>query len=384
MSCSPFARLSSALILSLTIGAGLSRAADLSQPLAVIRAVAPQGKGHATAIQAVQKVSQASAADLPQILAAMDGANPIATNWLRVAAEAVAQRATGEGKLPKSDLEKFLADAKHAPRARRLAYELVASVDATAEQRLIPTLLDDPSLELRRDAVAQLLAAAAKETDKSAALAAYQKSFRHSRDLDQIKESAAKIRELRGEPHIAAHMGYVLNWKLIGPFDNLDDKGWDVAYPPETKVDLAAELEGQKGKVKWLQHITADDYGRVDLNKILANHKGAIAYAYVEFVADRDQPCDLRMGTSNASKVWLNGELVGATHVYHANEVIDQYIAKGQLRRGKNSLLLKICQNEQTEAWAQDWAFQFRVCDAIGTAILSQDRPGQKVAIFIQ
>jgi hypothetical protein len=90
------------------------------------------------------------------------------------------------------------------------------------------------------------------------------------------------------------------------------------------------------------------------------------------------------MGTSNASKVWLNGELVGATHVYHANEVIDQYIAKGQLRRGKNSLLLKICQNEQTEAWAQDWAFQFRVCDAIGTAILSQDRPGQKVAIFIQ
>jgi hypothetical protein len=175
-------------------------------------------------------------------------------------------------------------------------------------------------------------------------------------------------------------MGFVLHWKLIGPFDNIDDKGWDVAYPPEKKVDLAAEYDGQKGKVHWLVHATTDDFGRVDLNKILANHKGAIAYAYAEFVADRDQPCDLRMGTSNASQVWLNGEQIGATHVYHANETVDQYIAQGQLKRGQNTILLKLCQNEQTEPWAQDWAFQLRVCDAIGTAILSQARPGQKVA----
>jgi hypothetical protein len=33
-----------------------------------------------------------------------------------------------------------------------------------------------------------------------------------------------------------------------------------------------------------------------------------------------------------------------------------------------------IAQNEQTEAWAQDWKFQLRVCDDIGTAILSADR----------
>jgi hypothetical protein len=295
----------------------------------------------------------------------------------------VAQRASAAGKLPQADLETFLADTKHAPRARRLAYELVAKVDPTAEQRLIPTLLDDPSLELRRDAIAQLLAAAAK-AGKPESMKLYPKAFHHSRDLDQIKESSAKLRELGGTPDIATHMGFVMNWKLIGPFDNIDDKGWDIAYPPEKSVDLTAEHDGQKGKVRWLQHATTDDYGKVDLNKVLANHKGAIAYAYVEFLADREQPCDLRLGTSNASKVWLNGELVGATHVYHANEVIDQYISKGQLKRGKNTLLLKICQNEQTEVWAQDWAFGFRVCDAIGTAILSQDRPGQNVTFNIQ
>ena len=59
---------------------------------------------------------------------------------------------------------------------------------------------------------------------------------------------------------------------------------------------------------------------------------------------------------------------------------IDQYIATGALNEGKNTILLKICQNEQTEAWAQNWQFQLRVCDAVGTAILSQDRATQKVA----
>jgi hypothetical protein len=44
------------------------------------------------------------------------------------------------------------------------------------------------------------------------------------------------------------------------------------------------------------------------------------------------------------------------------------------LKKGRNEILVKICQNEQTEDWAQTWDFQLRVCDALGTAVLSQDR----------
>jgi hypothetical protein len=353
--------------------------ADLSQSLAAIRAVGPEGKGHAEAVAAAKIASQAQAGELPQILAAMDGANPIATNWLRIAAEAVAQRAAATGKLPQHQLEAFLGDTRRSPRGRRLAYELVSKVDPTAESRLIPTLLDDPSLELRRDAVAQLLVAAGKAA-KPESLVMYERAFRHSRDLDQIQAAAGKLKELGAAPDIAAHMGFVPNWRIIGPFENTSDSGWEVAYPPEGKIDLAAEIGGQNGKVRWLAHVTSDEFGRVDVNKILSNHKGAIAYAYVEFLTDRDQPCDMRLGTANANKVWLNGEQVGSAHVYHANQTIDQYISKGRLKRGKNTILVKLCQNEQTEPWAQDWAFQLRVCDSIGTAILAQDRPGQKVA----
>ena len=144
----------------------------------------------------------------------------------------------------------------------------------------------------------------------------------------------------------------------VGPFDNVEDAGWDVAYPPETAVDLAAEYPGQKGPVKWISHATSDDYGLVDLTKALDKHKGAVTYAYAEFIADKAQPCELRLTSPNANKVWLNGELLAANHVYHANDPLDQYIARGTLRKGPNAILLKVCQNEQEEDWAQKWEFR--------------------------
>jgi hypothetical protein len=45
-----------------------------------------------------------------------------------------------------------------------------------------------------------------------------------------------------------------------------------------------------------------------------------------------------------------------------------------KLKKGANQILVKCCQNEQTETWTVEWEFQLRVCDATGTAILATDR----------
>lgn len=360
----------------------LANAADtsLAKNLERVRAVGKKGEGHREAGQAAKALSQAGGLDLPVILGAMDGASILAENWLRGIAEGVAQKQTARGgKLPVAELEKFLGETKHSPRARRLAYELIASVDKSAERRLIPTLLNDPSLELRRDAVALALADAAKLKGKEA-VAAYRNAFHSTRDNDQIKQAADKLKELGATVDLPLHYGYLMTWQIAGPFDNSGDKGWDIAYPPEEKVDLAAKYAGQKGEIRWVQTTTKDDFGLVDLTKVLDKHKGAIAYAFTEFIAEKEQDVDLRLSSSNANKIWLNGQELTANHVYHAGQNIDQYIAKGKLNQGKNEILLKICQNEQKEEWAQSWSFQLRVCDSIGTAVLSQNRPLAKTA----
>ncbi|WP_425615901.1 hypothetical protein NA78x_005836 [Anatilimnocola sp. NA78] len=370
-----FQALSGCLVLT-TVALAADPAHDLSPELAKIREVKAKGEGNRDAAAAMKKVSQADAAALPVIIAAMDGCDPLVENWIRAAAEAVAQKQIDAGKsLPLAQLELFLKDTRHSPRGRRLAFELVSLQDKGARERLIPTLLNDPSLELRREAVAKALDDAATISAEVTAIKLYQNALTAARDLDQIKVAAERLKFFKQEPDVATHMGFITNWQIVGPFDNVEDAGWDVAYPPEKGVDVKAKYAGQKEEIGWVAHTTSDMFGIVDLTKVLDKHKGAVAYAYAEFLSDKAQPADFRLGSINANKLWVNGKELTANHVYHAGIEVDQYIAKGELKAGKNTILLKICQNEQKEAWAQDWKFQLRVCDSIGTAILSADRP---------
>jgi hypothetical protein len=340
-----------------------------------IRAVEVNGQGHPAAIAAWKELSQAPADQLPVVLAGMDGANKLAVNWLRAAADTIAQRQIRAGqKLPIEGLEAFIADHDHHPRARRTAYELILLVDQTAKQRIIPQLLNDPSLELRRDAVADLLQKAAALQAKDEASAAFRKALSSARDLDQIDLATDKLREAGETVDLPVHFGFLMKWDLVGPFDNSEKKGFDVAYPPEKAVDLTASYDGKDGEVKWFQYATTNEYGVVDLNEVLDKHKGAIVYAHASYVADEARPIEIRLGCINGNKIWLNGKLLTQNHVYHASTSIDQYIAAGTLKAGVNHILIKVAQNEQTDSWAQRWQFQLRVCDQYGTAVLGSNR----------
>jgi hypothetical protein len=331
------------------------------------------------ATQAWQQISQADATQMTNILAAMKSDAPLAGNWLRAAVDTIAQRELKAGReLPQSALVEFLENREMSPRARRTAYELLVKINPNAEQTFLPGMLDDPSLELRRDAVAMVLADADQLRDagkKEPAIAQYGKAFHAARDVDQVKNIYDRLADLDRQVDLARHFGFILRWHLVAPFDNTDTSGFDVAYPPEENVDLSATYPGKITQIGWQAHGTDDPYGIVDFNKAIEKHNGAIGYAYTEFISQRERPIEIRLGCINGNKVWVNGEEVISNHVYHSGMEIDQYVARVTLRQGKNQILVKVAQNEQTEPWAQRWQFQLRVCDEIGTAVLSADRP---------
>jgi hypothetical protein len=351
---------------------------DVASLVRAINGVGPQGAGHQPAVAAWNRLAAADASQIPEILAGMDDAGRLSENWLRAAVETIAERHQDDGgQLPQAELEAFLLDRSHSPRARSLAYDLILRVDPAAKARLVPGLLNDPSMELRRDGVAFALDKAKDLLDegkRAEARAAYRRTLTAARDLDQIDEAADQLRELGEAVDLPSHFGFLIHWKLVGPFDNKDTRGFDVPYGPESDPDPAAEYAGQAGPVTWFDHTTDDPYGVVDLNTAMRRHKGAITYARAVFVSDRDCDVEFRLGCINGNKLWVNGQLLFENHVYHTGTYIDQYNAQGRLRKGENVILLKIAQNEQTESWAQRWQFQLRVCDSYGTAILSQDR----------
>src|SRR5262249_37763205 len=126
-------------------------------------------------------------------------------------------------------------------------------------------------------------------------------------------------------------------------------------------------LTGNGGmQLRWVEHTTADPYGMVDLNKALGKHMGVVGYGFAAIESPRERPIEIRVGSNNAIKIFLNGKQVFFREEYHHGMRMDQYAGRGTLKAGRNEVLIKVCQNEQKDDWAQKWGFQLRVCDALG------------------
>jgi len=359
------------------------KAVEIDELTATIRNIGPKGEGHITAQQAWKSLATQPASELVAVLNGFRGANQLATNWLRGAVDAIAQKAINQSDpLPETELKAFIIEHDNAPLARLTAYEWLLRVNPKLKESLLPHFVNDSSLELRRDAVTSLLKKAqeaATGAQTELAIAAFRTALNHARDLDQIDEATEQLTALGGKVDLPRHFGFLLNWHVIAPFDNTNKKGLDIDYTPEQDlnhlVDVKATHEGTIPNLNWRSTASEERFGIVDLNGLYTDkYKGAIAYAHTTFDSTSAQEVQLRLGCVNANKIWLNGKLLTRNNVYHANMMIDQYIVDASLKKGTNSILLKIAQNEQEESWAQRWQFQLRVCDNNGTAILANGR----------
>lgn len=355
-----------------------AKEAPYSEAIEVIKAVQNEGEGNEAAAAAWKQIIQGEATSVVPVLEAMNGSNGLASNWLISAAQTIVDRELTNGNaLPLEQLGAFLMDTRQEARARRLAFELIQRVDPETAQKLVPGMINDPSNALRRDAVAGLLdeAEAMVEAEKKpAASIVYRQALGAARDIDQVESASKALQELGQKVDLPKHFGFLMHWSVVGPFDNTERKGFDTVFPPEEGVDLTGEYDGKAGKVSWSRLATSDNYGMVDVNKAYGPLKEVTAYAFTEYESPSDQPAQLRLGCKNAWKIWLNGELVFARDEYHRGIRIDQYQLPVNLQKGKNTLLVKLCQNEQEEDWTVQWQFQLRVCDATGTALLATNR----------
>lgn len=344
---------------------------ELEQAISVVRNASPTAATTGDIRAGWKTLASADADQIPRMLRGMTDGNPAIDNWILTAVDEVAQRTLDSGEeLPQGALVQLLADSSASPRARRVAYEWIEQIDPKSAQVLLVELIDDPSLELRYDAVAAVMEDAKRVTGEDQKQL-YRKLLNSARDLDQIKACKVALEELGESIDLSQHMGFVTAWRVIGEFDNTDESGFDTEYPPERELDFKGIYPGKSGQVAWRDEAIAtdDELGNVDLNKVIGAKKGVVLYACAEVEVPHAQTATVRYASPNATKLWLNGQLAAANEVYHAGGAVDQYVTPVELEAGTNTILLKVCQNEQTEPWAQDWSFQLRLADELGGAI---------------
>lgn len=363
-------RLWVAAALAAAVVAPLSPAApddETTRALGALKSVGREGKGNDDAGPAWKTLVSKGAAALIPALEAVDDANPTAANWLRTAAFAIAEAETTAGrKLSTDQLTAFLKNTKFAPSARRVAYELLVAQDPALKAALLPGFLNDKSQDLRRDAIAFQLDTLEKLARPSIK-ADLESLFAFTREKEQVDLLAKKLAENGGKPSVTEHFGFVTRAAIVGPFDAPESKGFDIAYPPEKATDATGAFKGKDGaEMKWVPHGTPDKYGAFDLNKLVGKHKNAVAYALAVIVADKETPCEIRVTSITSVKIFLNGKELFGRDEYHHGAPFDANIGRGTLKAGDNVIVLKVCQNNQTDSWAQSWQFQMRVCDDTG------------------
>ena len=335
-------------------------AAEDAATLARRLATAAAGTGQAELAAVADQVALISPAELAAALAHLDEATPAGANWLRSGLDRAVER-LGDRVSPDA-LAGFAADRSLPPRARSLAFGWLEARDAARAGVLLEGMLDEPALDLRRAAVAKILADGAG-ADEAAAKEAHRRALTAARDIDQVEAIAAWLSE-HGEPtDVAAVLGFVRRWQVSGEYDNGGGIGFAKAYAPEQDGVAAAA---------WKPVASADKHGEIDLNAAVATKKGVLAYCLAEVEMPATGPAEVRIGSPCAVVVWVNGVRVMEHEIYHASEAIDQYVAPAEFRAGRNTVLVKCCQNEQTDHWAGEWKFQLRITDPLGKPLATQ------------
>lgn len=160
----------------------------------------------------------------------------------------------------------------------------------------------------------------------------------------------------------ADRLGFVRDWRILGPFDNEAGRGFLDVYAPESEADPATVFDGDVRKVQWRSIRAADPTAYVNLDARLRPNDEVLAYASCWLRVDAPTPAILRIGSDEGVKAWLNGEAVWTLDARRPAG-FDQDRVPVVLRPGWNRVLLKIAESKG------EWGFRFRVTDGIGVPL---------------
>ena len=147
-------------------------------------------------------------------------------------------------------------------------------------------------------------------------------------------------------------------WLTLGPFDNTVGIGYNTEYIPEdtTQIDLAGQYEGVNEQISW-KKLSDDTFnGFIDLG---SDTNWRVSYAWATVTSPDERKVQFRFDSDDQGKIWLNGVEIFANS-QDKSVSLDRNIIPVTLKAGKNTILVKVCNEEKT------CGFYLRVTDTDG------------------
>lgn len=159
---------------------------------------------------------------------------------------------------------------------------------------------------------------------------------------------------------LARQLGFINQWKIVGPFALKDSPADGSPVLVNGKVDFAARYGTGDSAPAWTDRSVNGAFPHVDLMGFARDQARAFACATITVPAAQD--ATLRLGSDDGIRAWVNGEKV------HNND-IDRGVALDadqvpiKLKAGENTILLEIIQH------AGGWGFIARLTAPDGTPL---------------
>jgi hypothetical protein len=150
-------------------------------------------------------------------------------------------------------------------------------------------------------------------------------------------------------------------WLLSEPFPATD--------MASEQIPGEATLEPVAGENGWTQPVYFFD-DRIDLLSFYGGQEGMISYAFTYFNSPADMDAELWVGSHEAIKVFLNGEVIynfAGINVYDDDEIYtDKEVIS--IEEGQNALLVKTL-NEYS-----DYSFALNICEVESNSLYAGNR----------
>ena len=210
----------------------------------------------------------------------------------------------------------------------------------------VKTMISDKDLqEPAMDALVAVAGTLAAANQKDKALDAYETVRKLNPPVATAQAIAKGLHSLGVKIDLAAMMGLVTRWWVVGPFElDPENKGWANDWIGEPNVKLDASYKSGNKTVSWKSVTTDDANGKIDLRATLADRERCVGYACAEVGVKESCDAVLLIGVDDSERVWVNGQKVYERFVPGGLQVDSDRIPV-KLKAGRNTILMKIWQN---------------------------------------
>ena len=149
------------------------------------------------------------------------------------------------------------------------------------------------------------------------------------------------IYNIKKSKEYLSKIGAIMEWQIVGDFENISASGFDKNYGPVTHPEPEIIFKNKvNGDIKWFDLYKQVDGKWIDFTNNF-NCNNTLVFAQTFCSSPTNQAVYLRIGTSGSLKLNVNDQLIFSEEE-ERNNGIDTYVIPVQISKGNNRILLQI------------------------------------------